>query len=466
MSEHTALRRSKHAEPRTARPAGQPKPRSQPAIHASGPARHTIWPVRSGTVPFMDRGFTPRPETGQGPWDALHPGTTVILGPAGQSGLAPARPGSPAGPGGTGKTHLAAAFAARLWATEQLDLLVWQAAGSRDSIVAGYAQALAGIRVAAAPGQPEAAAARFLAWLAATGRRWLVVLDGLADPADLDGLWPHGPAGQVLVTTGRPGVRPPQPAGEHLAIGLPSFSQREALRYLSDQLSDDHYQLAGSLDVAFGLGCLPAGLDLACAYLRESGQDTRQYRLACERYRPQDGQPATDLLAPAWMVAVGRAVQLAPSGQAWPALKLAAVLGPAGIPGSILTSPAAAGYVTGQARVTEADQLGVQGAYRNLEQFGLIRITADDVVRTVWAPAALQQSVLQAMGAPERRRTVLVAADAILGTWPAAGPAASTVVGTAAASLEQAYRDCAVSVLRGGGPEQDADRAEIGRAHV
>jgi tetratricopeptide (TPR) repeat protein len=444
VSEHTALRRSKHGEPRTARRAGQP----QPARDASGPARHTIWPVRSGTVPFTDRGFTPRPETGQGPWDALRPGTTVILGPAG-----PSAAGRPAGPGGTGKTHLAAAFAARLWATDQLDLLVWLAAGSRDSIVAGYAQALAGIRVAAAPGQPEAAADRFLAWLAATGRRWLVVLDGLADPADLDGLWPHGPAGQVLVTTGQPGVSPPQPAGEHLAIGLPAFSQREALRYLSDRLSDDHYQLAGSLDVAFGLGCLPAGLDLACAYLQESGQDTRQYRLACERYRPQDGQPATDLLGPAWMVAVGRAVQLAPSGQAWPALKLAAVLGPAGIPGTILTSPAAAGYVTGQARVTEADQLGVQAAYGNLEQFGLIRITAEDVARTVWAPAALQQSVLQAMGAPERRRTVLVAADAILGTWPAAGPAAGTVVGTAAASLEQAYRDCAASVLRWGGPE-------------
>ena len=450
---------SERAAPRRSRRAGQP----QPARPASGPARHTIWPVRSGTVPFTDRGFTPRPETGQGPWDALHPGTTVILGPADLSALpglaapgqpaAPARPGSPAGPGGTGKTHLAAAFASRLWATDQLDLLVWLAAGSRDSIVTGYAQALAGIRVAAAPGQPEAAAARFLAWLASTGRRWLVVLDGLADPADADGLWPHGPAGQVLVTTGRPGVRPPQPAGEHLAIGLPAFSQREALRYLSDRLSDDHYQVAGSLDVASALGCLPVGLDLAVAYLQESGQDARQYRLACERYRPQDGQPVTDLLAPAWMVAVGRAVQLAPSGQAWPALKLAAVLGPAGIPGTILTAAAAAGYVTGQARVTEADQLGMQAAYGNLEQLGLIRIAKDDAIRTVWAPAALQQSVRQAMGAAERRRAVLVAADAILGTWPAAGPAASTVVGTAAASLEQAYRDCAASVLRWGGPE-------------
>ncbi|HEX6856797.1 MAG TPA: hypothetical protein VF204_16010, partial [Streptosporangiaceae bacterium] len=127
MSEQAALLRSRRAEHRPGRRTGP-----QPARQADGQARRTIWPVRSGTVPFADRAFTPRPETGQGPWDALHPGTTVIIGPAG-----------PAGPAGTGKTHLAAAFASRLWATDQLDLLVWLAAGSRDSLVTGYAQALA-----------------------------------------------------------------------------------------------------------------------------------------------------------------------------------------------------------------------------------------------------------------------------------------------------------------------------------
>jgi tetratricopeptide (TPR) repeat protein len=436
VSEHAGTRAGRR------RAAHQPGKRAaaKPGKPAGGPARRTVWPARSGTVPFTDRGFIPRPETGQGPWDTLRQGSTVIIGPA-----------SPAGPAGTGKSHLAAAFATRLWATGQLDLLVWVTAGSRDAIVTGYAQALAGIRVAAPPGQPEAAAARFLAWLAATGRRWLVVLDGLADPADADGLWPHGPSGQAVVTTGRPGVRP-QPPGDHLAVGLPGFSQREALRYLADRLSDDHYQVAGSLDVAFVLGCLPAGLHLAAAYLRETGQDCRQYRLACERYRQQDGHPAGDLLAPAWMVAAGRAVQLAPAGQAWPALKLAAVLGPAGIPGTVLTAVAAAGYVTGLPRVTDADQVSVQAAYGNLEQLGLISIAPDDAVRTVLMPGALQESVRRAMGPAELRQAALVAADSVHATWPAADRAASTVAGSDAAALEQAYRDCAVSVLRSAGP--------------
>ena len=44
----------------------------------------------------------------------------------------------------------------------------------------------------------EAVAAQFLSWLGETSRSWLVVLDDLADPADLDDLWPTGPAGRVL----------------------------------------------------------------------------------------------------------------------------------------------------------------------------------------------------------------------------------------------------------------------------
>jgi tetratricopeptide (TPR) repeat protein len=420
----------------------------------AAPPRRTAWPVRSGTLPFPGDGFTDRPETGPRGWDALRPGATVILGPP-----------EPGGPGGTGKTRLAAAFAARLWAAGRLDLLAWVDAGSRDSIVSGYAGVLAGIRVAAAPGRPEAAATRLLSWLAGTGRRWLVVLDGLADAADADGLWPHGPAGQVLVTTGLAGVRPaaataagpapaaaapPAPAGrgtpparEHVAIGLPPFSQREALSYLAARLDDDPYQVAGSLDLALGLGCLPAGLRLAVTYLLDSGQNCRQYRLAGEPYRPDPGQLARDPLAPAWMLAVGRAVQFSPAELAWPALRLAALLGPAGIPGAILTSASACRYVTGQAGVSSDDQARVRLAFGNLQRLGLVTVAPDDDVRTVRMAAALQASVRGAMGPAELGRAARAAADAICACWPAGA--------TATPGLEQARRDSAISVQRWGG---------------
>lgn len=409
------------------------------------PQQPRAWPIRSGAVPALADGFTWRPETGQGPWHALRPGFTIVLGPAEPRGQTRS-------PGGTGKTQLAAAFAERLWAAGELDLLVWMDAGSRDAIVSGYAGALADVQVAAPPGQPEATAARFLTWLAGTGRRWLVVLDGLAAAADADGLWPRGPSGQALVTTGLTGLLPkparvpggPQegrvPAREHLTIALSEFSQREALSYLSGRLNDDPYQVAGSLDLAVGLSCLPAGLNLAVCYVLDSGFDCRQYRVACDQYRQsQGGRFATDPLAASWMLAVDRARQLAPAGLAWPALKLAAILGPARVPGAVLTSSAACAYITGRQQVTSQDQASVRLAFANLQRLGLVAIDAEDEVRTVSMRASLQSSVRMTMSQNELRHAVLVAADAVCERWPETG---------AAAALEQALRDCATSVGR------------------
>lgn len=401
------------------------------------------WPVRSGTVPFLADGFTWRSETGAGPWDALLPGHTVTIGPP--------DPRTSASRGGTGKTQLAAGFAARLWAADELDLLVWLDAGSRDSIVSGYAKALADIRVAAQPGKPEAAATRFLTWLSETGRRWLIVLDGLTDYSDADGLWPHGPSGQVLVTTALPSMqqrraRPALPGpgtsavSEQLTVTLPGFSQREALAYLSERLNDDPYQVVGSLDLAIVLECMPAGLSLAVSYLLDSGLDCRQYGLACERYkRNQPGNAAGDPLAPCWMLAVDRVRQFGPAELAWPALKLAAVLGPARIPGAVLTSPAACAYITGRPRISEGDQASIRLTFANLQRLGLITIKPEDEVRTVAMPAALQASVRQAMGETELRRTVVAAASAVCESWPEGGRRPD---------LNQALRDCAISLQR------------------
>ena len=406
------------------------------------PQRRT-WPIQSGTVPVLAEGFTWRPETGGGPWEELRPGATIVVGPDNDARSAAGRRG------GTGKTQLAAAFARRLWMAGNLDLLVWVDAGSRDRLVAGYAKALGDIRIAAPPGKPEAAAARFLSWLGTTSRRWLVVLDGLADPADAQGLWPHGPGGQTLVTTLLGGLNPkiprpgraernaPQP--QQLSIALPPFSQREALQYLTDRLNDDPYQAAGALDVAAILDCLPAGLDLSVTYLLDTGQDCRQYRLASERYRRDWADwIGTNPLASAWMLAVDRASQLAAGGLPWRALKLIAVLGAAGIPGAVLTSTASAAYIVGRNAVSAADQASVRAVFGDLERVGLVRIEPDDEIRTVHVAAVIQSSVRQAMGPTELRRAVQVAADAICECWP----------DDSQLELLQALRDCATSLRR------------------
>ncbi|EST18762.1 NB-ARC domain-containing protein [Streptomyces roseochromogenus] len=111
------------------------------------------------------------------------------------------------GIGGLGKTQLAADYARTAWDSGGVDVLVWITASSRSAITASYAQA--GVEVLAAdPGDPEQGARAFLAWLEPkTGQkpcRWLVVLDDVADPADMRGWWPPvSPHGRVLVTTRR-----------------------------------------------------------------------------------------------------------------------------------------------------------------------------------------------------------------------------------------------------------------------
>ncbi len=418
---------------------------SEPADASHVESRPRTWPILSGTVPLLADGFTRRPETGHGPWESLRPGVTVVIGPDGEPrAIARHR-------GGTGKTQLASAFARKLWATGDLDLLVWVDACSRDRIVSGYARALADIKIAAPPGKPEAAADRFLTWLGDTGRRWLVVLDGLSDQADADGLLPHGQSGQAVVTTRLPslnalpgengnGLRRSAPTAQQLSVALPVFSQREARQYLSDRLDNDPYQAAGALDLAAAVECLPVGLDLAVAYLLDTGQDCRQYRLAIDKYRRDwvDGIGG-DPLVPSWMLAFDRARQFAPTELPLPAIKLAAVLGPSWIPGAVLTSAAACAYATGRQAVTEADQASIRAAFGNLQRVGLVAIEPDDEIRTLRMSAAVQSSVQRVMGPTELRRAVQAAADAVYECWPDGG---------SNAELEQALRACAVSVIR------------------
>jgi tetratricopeptide (TPR) repeat protein len=404
------------------------------------------WPVLSGTVPSLAEGYILRPETGQGPWEALQPGLTVILGPHTDRGAPKIHRD------GTGKTQLAAEFARKLWSSAELDLLVWLDAVSRDSIITGYARALADIRVAAPAGRPEAAASLFLAWLADTGRRWLVVLDGLAAPGDAEGLWPEGPSGQALVTTSLARLIPvparprtatrtaASPAPKPLSIAVGSFSQREAIEYLTGRLNNDPYQASGSLDLAITMDLLPAGLALAAAYMLYSGHDCGRYRLDYEKYRRnQDGGIASDPLAPAWVLAIDRTRQVASADLAWPALKLAAVLGPAGIPGAVLTSSAACAYVTGRQATSRTARASAQAAFSDLQQLGLVTIDPDDEIRTLSMPAALQSSVRRIMSPAELRQAVQAGAEALYQSWPDAG---------FPENMEQTLRKCTISLSR------------------
>ena len=169
--------------------------------------------VRVGAVPRAAGSFQDR-EVAAGLREAAEQDGTVVLTQV------------LAGMGGVGKTQLAAAHARQAW-REGAGLLVWVNAASRDAIVAAYADAAHALGLPGADREdPERSAQAFLAWAeTTTGCWWLVVLDDVQQPGDLNGLWPpaaeSAAGGQVLVTTrlreaALAGCRPPDGRGPPL----------------------------------------------------------------------------------------------------------------------------------------------------------------------------------------------------------------------------------------------------------
>jgi tetratricopeptide (TPR) repeat protein len=394
-------------------------------------------PVLTGSVPPLAPFYHARQETGFDLADALRPGETTLLVPA------------ILGTGGTGKTQLAVGFAHAMWSARAVDALVWIPAGSRSAIIAGYARAAADLGLLAAEKTAattaDSAAQRFLAWLRNTGRRWAVVLDGVASPVDIDELWPRGLAGQVVVTSR---LRESELAagGERVtANAVAGFSRREALGYLNTRLADFPDQRIEALDLAEDLGGLPIALAQAAAVVTVTESTCREYRaeyverLKSTAQTPVEGCPHS-LLA-TWSLAVELAHELPPAGLSWPALVLASALDTSGIPAAVLTSPAACGYVTGrpadgQGNADVADQNLVRSAYATLERLGLLSVDRTNAVRTVWLHTAVRSAVRAYLAPGYVEQAVAAAAAALLEAWPEPAPGSSP-------QLSQALRDSA-----------------------
>ncbi len=377
------------------------------------------WPVRSGTVPPLADCFSPRPETGFNAAGVLAPGVTAVLtqpAHADETGRYPL-----AGLGGTGKTQLAAALAHSVWGSGEVDLLAWVPACSRDAVVTGYAQALADAGAPNPGADLDSAAASFLGWLAETSRPWLVVLDDVADVADLEGLWPSGRAGLVVVTTRLPAIAVGGDGRKILQVG--AFSQREALSYLTARLYEEPGMRAGALDLAMDLGCLPLCLAQASAVVADSDTDCREYRARlADRTRQMSVTEAgryTAAVTATWSLSLDRADFGAPPGMARNALAFVALLDPGGIPAAVLTSPAACDFICGRhATGTPEDESHVRGVLDNLARVGLVTIDPGSASRTVRMHGLVQATIQQVMPPSIMEQTTAAAASALLQAWP------------------------------------------------
>ena len=379
------------------------------------------WPIRSGTVPALADGFSARPETSPGLAAALPAGAAVALVP--DRAAAPAtRPGPLAAPDAqdwlrsSGKTQLAAAFAESLWQSGGVDLLVWIEATSRASVLSGYAAATAAVTGRDQASSCESVAAQFLSWLGETSRSWLVVLDDLSDPANLDGLWPAGPAGRVLVTSAEAAA---VPSGMRI-VPLGPFSLREAISYLSGRLAADPDKRHGVIELAQDLDLEPVALAQASAVIANTPLSCREYRAHFVRRREQLAESSSarpSAAAVTWTFSLGRADQLAPGRSAQLLLALAALLDGHGIPETILMAPAAGDFLAGGGDVP-ANSESARAALAALEQAGLLTVEPVTAPPTVRISPVLQAALRAAMPEGMRDQAARSVADALLQAWP------------------------------------------------
>ena len=392
-------------------------PHTDPAGAAPG---RPSWPIRSGTVPGLADVFSDRLETAPGLVAALQSGAAVALvcDRDADSGDVPGPAAAPDVPDwlrASGKTQLAAAFAESLWQSGAVDLLVWIDATSRASVLSGYAAATAAVTGRGQESSCESVAAQFLSWLGETSRSWLVVLDDLTAAANLDGLWPAGPAGRVLVTSADASAVP----GRMRVVPVGPFSLREATSYLSERLSADPDKRHGAIELAHDLDLEPVALAQASAVIANSPLSCREYRGNFVRRRAHLAQSSGARLPAAavtWTFSFERADQLAP-GSAQLLLALAALLDGHGVPLTVLAAPAAGGFLARGGQVPAGGDRA-RAALAALDQVGLLAVeplTAPPMIRI---SPLLQAALRAAMPDGMQDQAARSVADALLEAWP------------------------------------------------
>ncbi|MFF3735327.1 FxSxx-COOH system tetratricopeptide repeat protein [Streptomyces sp. NPDC002476] len=411
-----------------------------------------VWPVVVGTVPVLATSFQPRDELRRAVDEVRGHGRSVVLAsdtPAGDQLRSGTR--TPvqvmSGGGGVGKSQLAAAYA-REAVEKNTDLVVWVPANDVQQVLTAYAQAALLVQ---APGRTgadlEADARAFISWLAATDRRWLVVLDDVTDPNAIEPWWPDSQRGSgwALATTR---LKDPRLTGGGRArIDVDVYTPAEAIGYLTTRLTHGHK--AHLLDhqapaLAEALGHLPLALGHAAAYmLRENA--------SCSTYLEQftNRSRRLDELLPHWadterygrqitttlLLALDATDQDPHGSLARSVLRIAACLDPAGQPAALWTTTALLTYLAQQQPTAPARRAltlrrrrrnpaqAVTGdealaALRLLDRYGLITYDSAEDLRAVRVHALAARALREAIPENQQSAAAITAAGALVEVWP------------------------------------------------
>ena len=417
---------------------------------------------RVGEVPPLAEGYTDRPDTARGIVDAFAPGVSLALVPGSAFAEGPSN-----WLGACGKTQIAVIIAESLWRSAGIDALIWISATNRAAVLSGYMQASAAAFGIDPAGTAESVAARLLSWLSATDQPWLVVLDDLQDPTDLEGLWPEGPAGRVLVTGTQSSLAAGRRGTQVIPVGF--FSVREALNCLTERLSVNPAQRQGAIDLIEALGREPLALAQAASVVANSTLACRDYRDYFARRRQQIGVAAGEVPSAAavtWTLSLGQAESLLPGASVRLMLVLVALLDGHGIPGAIFSTPAVAAYLGGAMTPfsSAVDPKPAWDALLAIERAGLISVNRAVSPPTIGMNSVLQAAIRLAAPANVQDPAARAAASALLEAWPVDEPQpwAAASLRVNAASLQNSAPDvlwadgCHPVLLRAGRSLDDA----------
>jgi tetratricopeptide (TPR) repeat protein len=347
------------------------------------------------------------------------------------------------GGGGVGKTQMAAAYASDAL-KEDTDLVVWAPATDVQQVIARYAEAAALLKLPEASGQDlEADAHLLLRWLRTTRRRWLIVLDDITDPDAVDPWWPvsRTGTGRVLATTRRRDAR--LTGNGRIRVDIDVYTLTESTAYLHQRLAaenvshllDDH-----TTDLAEALGHLPLGLGMAAAHMINEELTSAAYlRLFNDRRdKLEKVMPATadtegyhrparpTQITTALLLSLDAAQAADITGIATTALRLTALLDPAGHPHALWNAPALLNHLTTHqtpqdhttthpAHVT-AEQ--THSALRLLHRYALLTCDTRAEPRAISIHALTARATREATPTTETPALTAAVADALLQIWP------------------------------------------------
>jgi tetratricopeptide (TPR) repeat protein len=387
-----------------------------------GPAR----PLQSGQMPVLRDVFTARPETGCG----LDSSGEIYGRRAGAAGAV----GDPAGhvpltvltgEGGCGKSYLAAARMAASLRSGAVDLAAWIHVSSRSALLAGYAIAAADAGLVGRDAPAEEAAGHLLEWLTRTSRRWLIVLDHVADLTQLSGLWPGGQAGQVIVTCREPadlsGLAGDAMLPSPVVCRIGVFSPREALGFLTARLHDDTDQRVEAVDLADDLGYVPLALALASATMAGSTLSCRDYRHRLASRSQELAGRTSGAISPteaAWSLALDRADQRAPAGLARPVLALTSLLDPGGMPAQLPATRSATAFLAVRGG-GEFDPDHIPAVLGGLAGSGLLAVDESVTPPLLTVHPVVQAATRRLVPAAVLEEAARAVADGLNELWPA-----------------------------------------------